>query len=169
MAAGAGRDGDQPVGALLDGLVREAVVDDVMQDDAAIGMRGWLTSSRAPREVMTIGALYFVAISTSCSRRFVGPVHDLVDGKRRRGRVRMGAVPGGELLGDLRQPFVEQGGGPRVERGKRSHHARLALGDDELRTGNDEQGRGDDRKAQTIAQDGRQGTRNSPVRMAWRA
>ena len=38
MAAGAGRDRDQAVGALLDRLVSEAVVDDVVERDAALAM-----------------------------------------------------------------------------------------------------------------------------------
>ena len=38
MAAGAGRDRDQPVRAFLDRFAGEFIVDHVMQHDAAIGM-----------------------------------------------------------------------------------------------------------------------------------
>ena len=58
---------------------------------------------------------------------------DLVDRIRRGRRLRMVAVPGGELLGDPVQPFVEQALRPRVERGEGTDDPRLALGDDEVR------------------------------------
>ena len=38
----------------------------------------------------------------------VRAMHDLVDRKGRGGTLRMVAVPGGERLGDLVKPFVEQ-------------------------------------------------------------
>jgi hypothetical protein len=54
---------------------------------------------------------------------------DLVDRERRCGAFRMGAVMGGERLGDFVQPLVELRNGPRVERGKGTDDPRLALGD----------------------------------------
>ena len=42
MSAGTGGHGDDAVGALLDGLVCEAVVDDVVEDDPAVGMDGFV-------------------------------------------------------------------------------------------------------------------------------
>jgi hypothetical protein len=59
MSAGAGRHQDQSIGALLDRLVRELLVDDVVEDDAAPAMRRLLSSSRAPSEVIIIGTLCF--------------------------------------------------------------------------------------------------------------
>ncbi|WP_235347196.1 hypothetical protein [Brevibacterium sp. UCMA 11754] len=38
MSTGTGGHGDDTVGALLHGFVRELVVDDVMEDDAAVGV-----------------------------------------------------------------------------------------------------------------------------------
>ena len=108
MAAGAGRDRDQAVGALLDRLAGEAVVDDVVQHDAAIGMRSpAFTSSRAPSEVMTIGTLYFTQSRQIVLEPVVGLVDDLVDGEGRRRPLGMRLVVRGQLLGDPRQPFVE--------------------------------------------------------------
>jgi hypothetical protein len=69
----------------------------------------------------------------------------------------MGPVPGGQLLGDPGQPFVELGDRPGVQRRKRANNPGLALSDDQVRAGDDEQGRSDHRQAQAVAQNGRQG------------
>ncbi len=55
-----------------------------------------------------------------------------------------------EFLGDLVKPFVELRLGAGVERGKRADNARLALRNDELGSGNDEQRRADDGQPQTV-------------------
>ena len=67
----------------------------------------------------------------------------------------MVAVPGGQLLSDPVQPFVEQALRPRVQRRKGADDPRLALGDDQVRIGDDEQGRADRGQAQAVEQ-GRQ-------------
>ena len=82
-------------------------------------------------------------------------VDDLVHRKRRRKHVRMRPVPGGQLFGDLVKPLVKQGHRPRIQRRERAHDPRLALRDDKLRAGNDEQRRSDHRQAQSITQNGR--------------
>ncbi len=68
-------------------------------------------------------------------------MHDLVDGEGRGRPVGVGAVMGRQFFGDAREPFIEQRHGPRIERRKRTNHARLALRDDEIGIGNDEQRR----------------------------
>ena len=82
----------------------------------------------------------------------VGAVDDLVDRIRRRRRLGMVAVPGGQLLGDPVQPFVEQALRPRVQRREGADDPRLALGDDQVRVGDDEQGRADRGQAQAVEQ-----------------
>ena len=85
MAARAGRHRDQAVGALLDRLAGEAVVDHVVQHDAAVASAPpALTSSRAPSEVMTIGTLYFTHSVEVVLEPVVRLVDDLVDRERRR-------------------------------------------------------------------------------------
>ena len=70
MAAGARRDRDDPVRALLDRLAREAVVDDVVQrDPAPASAPPGSTSTRAPSEVITIGTFHLAQVAiSSCSR-----------------------------------------------------------------------------------------------------
>ena len=128
MTAGAGRDRDQPVGAFLDRLMGEAVVDDVVQRQAAVGVDGGVdVLARAQRRdddrrlpLHPAHVLFDAG---------VGAVDDLVDREGRGGRFRMGAVVRGQRLGDFVQPFVELADRARVERGKRADDPRLALGD----------------------------------------
>ena len=70
MTAGAGRDRNDSVGAFLDRLACEAVVDDVVKRDSAPAeWTASLSSMRAPSEVMTIGTFHFAQTSMSCSNR----------------------------------------------------------------------------------------------------
>jgi hypothetical protein len=138
VAACARRDRNQAVGALLDRLVGEAIVDDVVQRQAAIAVHRFIdVLARAER--------------SDDNRRFpldrqrnvflkpgVGLVDDLVDRKRRGGAVRMRAVMGGERFGDFMQPFVELRNGPCVQRGKSADDPRFALGDHQRRMRDDE-------------------------------
>jgi hypothetical protein len=60
-----------------------------------------------------------------------------------------------QLLADPVQPLVELGARARVQRREGAHHARLALGDDEVRIGDDEQGRRHHGQAEAVAKDRR--------------
>ena len=156
VAAGAGGHRDQAVGALLDRLAREGVVDDVVQHDAAPAVHRVIdVRARAQRRDhdrhLVPGAHRHVVLEP-----VVRLVHDLVDRERRRRLVGVVAVPGRERLGDLGQPFVELRRRARVERRHRADDARRALRDDELGVADDEQRRADDGQAQ-LAQDRRQG------------
>ena len=82
-------------------------------------------------------------------------VDDLVDREGRGGRVGMVAVPRGQLLGDLVEPFVEQGFGPRIERGEGADDPGLALGDDQIGHRDDEERRADDGQPQAIEERGK--------------
>src|SRR3546814_11370065 len=69
---------------------------------------------------------------------------DLVDRIGRREAVGIVAVPRGEFLGDLVQPFVEERLRTGVERGEAAADASLALRDAAFGTRYDEQWRSDD-------------------------
>jgi hypothetical protein len=143
MAAGAGRDQHQAVGALLDRLVRELLVDHVMEHDAAPAVRGLVEFfARAERgdhhRHLVLFAKRQILIET-----VVRLVHDLVDRERRRRPLGMRLIVGGEFFLDPRQPFVEQRRRPRIQRRKRPDHPGLALRDHEIGHRNDEQRCGD--------------------------
>ena len=87
----------------------------------------------------------------------VGAMDDLVDGKRRGRLVRVGAVMRGKGFGDFREPFIQLRCRTRIQRRKRTDNTCLALGNDQSRIGNDEQGSGDDRKPESVFQNRRQG------------
>ena len=57
---------------------------------------------------------------------------DLVDREGSGRPLGMGAIPGGERLGDLVEPLVELALRPCVERGKGADDPGLALRDDQL-------------------------------------
>jgi hypothetical protein len=165
VPAGPGRHRDQAVGALLDGLAGEAVVDHVVQHHAAVGMhRRVQILPRAQRgdhdRRLPAGRGLQVVLQP-----VVGLVDDVVDREGRGRRVGMVAVPLGQFLGDPVQPFVEQGGRPRVQRRERAHDAGLALGDHQVRHGDDEQWRADHRQTQAVTEHGRQGHGRRPRKL----
>jgi hypothetical protein len=86
MAAGAGRHRDQPVCALFDRLAGKAVVDDVMQHDAAPAVRRLVDVLSRASEVMSIGHLPLGAKGDVVLEPVVRLVDDLVDGERAAGR-----------------------------------------------------------------------------------
>ena len=138
VAAGTRGHGDQAIGALLHGLAREPVVDDVVKHHAAVTMHGLVhVFTRAQRgddhRHLVLDAHLEVVLEP-----VVALVHDLVDGERRGRLIGVRAVVRVQRLGDLGQPFVELGGRSGVERGHRADHASLALGDHQLRVADDE-------------------------------
>jgi hypothetical protein len=119
-------------------IAREAVVDDVVQNDAAVGVDRvvHLRPSAKGRD----DDRDFV-LDTGCQVLFkplVGPVHDLVDGERRSWQVGIGIAEVGELLLDAVEPIAQRRCGASVERWKRPDDACLALGDDQLGPRTDE-------------------------------
>ena len=155
MATSASSHRDQAVSALFNRLVGIGVVDDVVHDDAAPTVHGVVdVGARAQRgndkRNFVAGAHRHVGLKT-----VIGLVHDLVDGIRRRRRLRVRTVPGGEAFSDLSQPVFKLRRGPGVERGHRAHHAGRALRDDELGVADDEQRRSNDREFQVL-KNGRQ-------------
>jgi hypothetical protein len=80
-------------------------------------------------------------------------VDDLVDRKGSGRSLGMFFVVRLQFGRDPLQPFAEDRRGPRIERRKRTDHPGLALGDDEVRSGDDEHRRTNDRQSQPFAQD----------------
>ena len=128
MAAGAGGDGDDPVRAFLDRLAGEAVVDDVVKRDPAPAVDRLVELDARAERGDDDRHLPFRADLHVVLEPVVRAVDDLVDRERRRGPLGMVAVPGGERLGDLVQPFVEQLGGPRVQRREAADDPRWCIG-----------------------------------------
>src|SRR3546814_441648 len=162
-------DGDQPVGGLFDRLAREAVVDDVVERDAAPAMDRLIEflarAERGDRDRhLPLGAGRDVRLEPVV--RFMD---DLVDRVGRRQAVGIVAVPCGKFLGDLMQPFVEERLRPRVERRKTADDARLALCDDQFGSRYDEQWRSDDGQAQAVENRGKGHESVSPVALCNRS
>jgi len=115
-----GGDRNQAVGALVDRLVGELVVDDVVQRHAAVGMhRGVDVLARAERGDDDRRHPFHRqrdVLFEACVRL----VDDLVDREWRRRAVGVVAIVRRERLGNLVQPFVELADRPRVEGWKRS-------------------------------------------------
>ena len=155
VAARACRHGNQAIGALLNGLVRVLVVDDVVQHDATIRVGGRVDVFARAQGRDDDGHLVLDAQSHVMFQPLVAFVHDLVDGKRCSRLVRMGQVVGRQRLGDFNQPVFQLRRRTRVQRGHGPNHAGDALGDHQLGVADDEQGRTNHRKWQAI-QRGRQ-------------
>ena len=139
---------DEPVGALLHGLARVAVVDHVVQHDAAPAVHGVVdigtgAQARDDDRHLVLRAQRHVALEA-----VVALVHDLVDGERRTRRLGMHPVVRGQRLGDLGEPVVQQLGRTCVERRHRTHDAGPALRDHQRGRADDEQRRRDHRQAQ---------------------
>jgi hypothetical protein len=125
-----------------------AVVDDVVQDDAAPGMDSACHLRHGAERGDDNGHLVLGAHHQILLQPLVRPVDDLVDGEGCGFGVRIVAVMRGQCLRDLVQPFIQLGGRPRIQRRKRADHACLALGNDKRRIGNDEQRGGERRHAE---------------------
>ena len=146
MPAGTGGHRHQAVGALLDRLVREFVVDDVVQHHAAIAVRrivdvGAGTQRGDDDRDLVLHTQRHVLVETG-----VRLVHDLVDRKRCRRCLGVRLVIGRQRFGDLGQPLVQLRRRARIERRHGTDDAGLTLRDDQFWPADDEQGRSDDRQ-----------------------
>ena len=162
MAAGAGGHQDQAVGALLDRLVRELLVDDVVKHDAAPAMRGLIEFFAGAERGDDHRHLVLLAERQILIEPVVGFMHDLVHRERRRQPLGMRLVMRGQLFLDPDQPLVEQSRRARVQRRERSDDPRLALRDHEIGHRNDEQRRTDHRNRQTALEQSRHGHSKNP-------
>jgi hypothetical protein len=157
VAAGSGGDKDQAIGAFLDRLVGEFLVDHVVKNDAAPAV-GCLVEllARAKRSDDDRHLVLF-AERQIMVEPVVGTMHDLVDGERGRRRIGMGGIMRCKFGGNPRQPLIEQVRRTRIQGGKRSDDSGLALSDHEIRDRNDEQRRADYRNRQATLEQGRHG------------
>ncbi len=152
MAARAGRDGNQAVCAFFDRFARKPVIDDVMQRNPAPAMHRLVQILARAERGDHDRHLPFRAGRQVGLEPLVGAVDDLVDREGRRRPVRIVPVMLRQFLGDAVQPFVQQALRPRVERRKGPDDPRLALGDHQFGTGDDEQRGPDHGQPQAIEQ-----------------
>jgi hypothetical protein len=150
VPASTSRHGNQAVGALFNRLVREHVVDHVVQHHAAPAVHRLVhvfarTQAGDDDRHLVLGAQAHVVLQP-----VVALVHDLVDGEGRGLVVRVRSIVRGQGFGDLGQPVFQLRGRTRVERGHGAHHASLALGNDELGVADDEQRRADHRELDVL-------------------
>ena len=153
MAAGAGAYQDQPVDALLRGLARMLDVDDVVEHQPAIGVRGLDDLGRRPQRGDDDGGPVLHTGLHVLHQPVVGGVADLIDRVGRDLFAGIARLVFAELIRDAAQPFVQLLDRAGVERRKRADHARLALGDHQLRSGDDEERRADHRQFEAIFQE----------------
>ena len=145
MSARTSRHRNQTIGALLDRLPREAVVDDVVKGDAAPSVDGVVQLFARPERGYDDRHLPLRADLHVVLEAVIRPVNDLVDRKGRRGCVWNVAVMLRKRFGDFVQPLVELRRRARIQRREAADNPRLALGDDQLRIGDDEKRRADHR------------------------
>ena len=155
MTARAGRNQHETVGALLDRLVCELLVDDVMERDAAPGVHSLVQLLTRAKRRDDHRHLVLLADRKILIETVVGFVDDLVDRERRGQTIGMSLVVRGKFFLDPVQPFVEQRSRARVQCRKRADDSRLALGDHEIRSRHDEQRRPDRRNRKATLEQGR--------------
>ena len=154
MAARAGGHRDQAVGALLDRLAGEAVVDDVVQHDAAIAvhrlvhLRPRAERGDDDRHPVADADLQVVL------QPGVAAMDDLVDRERRGRALRMARVPLRQRVLDAADPLRQHLLRPRVQRGEGADDAGRALRDHQVRIGDDEQRRADHGQAKRCRRGG---------------
>ena len=154
MPAGTGCHCNQPVGALFDGFPCEAVIDDVVQRDAAMGTHRFVDFlARAERRDHDRHFLFDADVEVTLES-FVRTMHDQV-GRERRCRA-LGVclvVPVTPFL-DARNPPIELDGFTflfaRVKRRKTTDNPGRALGNDKIGIGDDEHRRTDHRDTQVL-------------------
>lgn len=155
MAAGPCRNRDQPVSALLDRLVGEAVVDHIMHGDPAPIAHRIENFGPGTQRGDDQGHLPFLASGQILHHPVVGLVDNLVDRERGCGAIRVCPIVGGQFLGDLVQPFIQQRLRARVQCREAADDPRLALRNHQFRAGDNEQRRSDQRQTQAIERGGK--------------
>ena len=152
VPASPGGDSNQTISALLNGLVGKAVVDDIVQHNAAIGMDGLIDVFACTQRGDDNRHLVVHNNAEVVLNAVIGAVHDEVRGKR---AYRSAGVVLRELgigFADLVKPVRQRLLGAGVESGERADDSRLALSLDELGARCDEHGGCHDRQAQISAQ-----------------
>ena len=138
MTAGTRCHSNQPIGAFFDGLLGEAVVDHIMEHDAAVAVDHlidpFLCSQRGnDNRHLVLHAHVHVVLEAR-----VGAMHYLVDCEGSGGRIRVRFVIGCQFRGDPLQPFFQNGFWACIERRERAYNACFALCYHQIRVGDDE-------------------------------
>jgi hypothetical protein len=118
-------------------------VDDIVEHDATIGMRGLDNFQGRAQRGDDDGHLVLHADFHVLHQPVIGDVTDLVDGVGRDFLFRMPRRVFAEFVFDARQPLAEFFHRARIQRRKRTDDTGLALGDDQFRPRDDEQRRAD--------------------------
>ncbi|MEY9124944.1 hypothetical protein ABIA09_004506 [Bradyrhizobium yuanmingense] len=153
VSARTGADQDQAVDTLLGGLARVLDVDDVVEHQPAIGMRGLDDLRRRPQRGDDDRRLVVDAGLHVFHQPVVRGMADLVDGVGRDLLAGIARFVLAQLILDPAQPFAELLDRTGVERGKGADDARLALGDHQFRAGDDEQRRADHGQLERLLQE----------------
>ena len=140
MAACARCNGNQPIGAFLDGFFGETIVDHIMQHDAAIAVHHLIDPFLGAQRGDDNWHLVLHTHVHVVLQARVGAMHDLVHGKGCRRCIRISFVIRRQFGDDPLQPLFENRLRARIERGERPYYSCFALGDHQIRVRNDEEG-----------------------------
>ena len=168
MSSSAGADQDQAVDALLGGLARVLDVDDVVEHEAAVGVRGLDDLGGRPQRGDDDGRPVLHTGLHVLHQPVVGGVADLVDGVGRDLLAGIARLVFAEFVLDAAQPLVELFDRTGIERRKRADDTGLALGDHQLRAGDDEERRADHGQLERILRESGQRHRCPPENAARR-
>ena len=156
VTTSASTDQNQAINAGLDGLFGVFDVDHVVEHQTAVAVDranhfiGRTQAGDDDRHLI-LHAQFNVMLQA-----VIAAVHDLVDRKGRHLGLGVGRLVVGQLGGDALQPFVQHLGRAGIERRKGTDDPGLALGNDQIRVGDDKQRGTDDRQAQIALQNGGQ-------------
>ena len=162
MAARTGAHQDQAVDAGLQRALGVRHVGHVVEHQAAVAVRRDDHVVRGAQRGDLDRHLVLLAHVDVVLQAVVGAVHDLVHREGRDLLLRMLRLVVGQLAGDALQPLLEHLLRARVQRREGADDSRLALLDDEVRIGHDEQRRADHRDREVVAQQGGKGHRFAP-------
>ncbi len=132
MAAGTGRDGNKAGCAFFDRLAGKAVINHVMQRNAAPSGDGCIQIFARTQRCDDNRHLPFFAGYHVFFPAIVRFVNDLVDGKGGRRTIRIVAVPRRQFFRDPVDPFIQLRLRTRIQRRERPDNPGLALGNDQI-------------------------------------
>ena len=126
-----------------------------MKHQAAIAVDGFVHIHPGPQGSDHDGHLVLHAHFQVVLQPVIGLVHNLVDREGGGRLVRVGLVPGIQLFGNALEPHFQFFRRAGIQRRKRANNAGFALGNDQIRVGNNEHGRCHNGQLQAVLQGGR--------------
>ena len=130
---------NQSISALFYGLLGKAVVDDIVDNDTAIGMDSFVYINSCAERCYDDGNFVLHAQFNILHQPVIGLVNDLVDSKRSCRFVWISLIIGVQFPGNTLQPLFQYFYRARVESWKRSDDTGFTLRDDQVWIGNNEQ------------------------------